>query len=34
MSKLRVEVTPEHRSVRKVCADPKSPPGLDEAGGR
>lgn len=32
MRKLRTEVTPEHRSVRKV--HPKSPPGLAEARGR
>lgn len=33
MVKLRIEVTPGHRSVREVCAHPKSPPGLDEARG-
>lgn len=34
MRKLKVEATPEHRSVRKGCVHPKSPPGLDEARGR
>lgn len=34
MRKLRIEATPEHRSVRKVCVHPKSSPGLHEARGR